>query len=742
MHEDFNVGDLFSVLRRRRRQIVAITVLGTLLIAGLPALMAAKYTAKGQILVEPQSLISDRNSVVERSPDDAVVQTQIAALTSPALLQRAIDNLKEDPAYRAAAADEDGQTDLVGSIWRAALVNLPFPAAQKLLSNNPLDLRALQRMLRVFQESDSHVVSVSVTSRSPQIASIIANRITDLFVQSEDQQKRASTERALAWVAERLPVLAEQVQRTSAAVQTYRTEYKLAGNDPATVTSQEIEALNRELVVAETEQAEITARLGLVRDLQRQNAGTDRLLAHLDSPRLRELTTRASALQQILAVQRATYLAGSQVSYKQEAELSEVRRQLQSEITRTIAAMDEQQATATARIQSLKTRLTAIANDDRKVTLSNLERQAAVSRELYDSTLRRREELTEQRQSLSPGVRIISAALIPEHPSSINPVLFVPPALVLSLLAGIGGAFGRERLDRTLRSEEDVRAAFDVECIGLVPLLPRLRGKRVFQYLLGRPFTQYAEAIRSVATGLLPSIQAGPRTILVTSSTPAEGKTVFSVSLATYLASIGRSTILLDFDLRSSSVADELNGDSSFGIADVLLNDCPIDDVIQRVPGLPLDYVAGAWHGPADPVSLLTAQRLKRLLDVLQQRYQVIIIDSAPILAAAESRMLPAIADQTLFVIEWGRMRREIVRNALRLVRNSVSYAVCAASVRAVITKVELKKHAQYRYGDSGECLAEFRRYVSRSEAASRRRIGSPNATRYQLTDGSNHYAR
>jgi uncharacterized protein involved in exopolysaccharide biosynthesis/Mrp family chromosome partitioning ATPase len=740
MHEDINVGDLFSVLRRRRGQIIGITVLGTLLIAGLPALMAPKYTAKSQILVEPQSLISDRNSVVERSPDDAVVQTQIAALTSPALLQRVIDNLKDDPAYRAATAEEDGQTNLVGSIWRAALVKLPSQTAQKLLANNPLDLRALQRMLRVFQETDSHVVSVSVTSRSPQVASIIANRITDLFVQSEDQQKRASTERALAWVAERLPVLAEQLQRTTAAVQTYRTEYKLAGSDPAAVTSQEIETLNRELVVAETEQAQTAARVGLVRDLQRQNAGSDRLLAYLDSPRIRELTARASTLQQILAVQRATYLANSQVSYKQEAELSEVRRQLQTEIMRAIAAMDEQQAMATARVQSLKTRLAAIANDDRKVTLGNLERQAAVSRELYDATLRRREELTEQRQSLSPGVRIISAALIPEHPSSINPLLFVPPAFVLSLLAGIGGAFGRERLDRTLRSEQDVRDALDLECIGLVPWLQRLRGKRVFQHLLARPFTQYAEAIRAVATGLLPSIQAGARTILVTSSTPGEGKTVFAVSLATYLASIGRGTILLDFDLRSSSVADELNGDSSFGISDILLNDCPIDGVIQRVPGVPLDYIAGAWHGPADPVSLLTADRLNRLLDVLQQRYQVIIIDSAPILAAAESRMLPAIADQTLFVIEWGRMRREIVRNALRLVRNSASHALRGASVRAVVTKVELKKHAQYRYGDSGECLAEFRRYVSRSEP--RRLIGSPAAARYRLTDGSNHNAR
>jgi hypothetical protein len=106
-------------------------------------------------------------------------------------------------------------------------------------------------------------------------------------------------------------------------------------------------------------------------------------------------------------------------------------------------------------------------------------------------------------------------------------------------------------------------------------------------------------------------------------------------------------------------------------------------------------------------------------------------------LAVAEARLLPTIADQTLFVVAWSRTRREIVRNAVKLLRNSASYAGGSATIRAIITKVDLAKHARYRYGDSGECLMEYRRFVSHSKPPARRSIGFAGSKRSGLPNRS-----
>jgi succinoglycan biosynthesis transport protein ExoP len=726
MDDDTKIADVFGILRRRRGLIALITVVGTALISAAPVVLPTRYTAKSQLLIEPRSLIAGKDSVVEQSPDEAAVQTEVAALTAPGLLQRTIDSLANDPDYQAATRHAAQSGFSVGTLWDEAMEELDSWSHPTTATRGTLNLRALQRQLRVFPEAGSHVVSVAVSSSSPLVAAIIANRITHLFVQSEDQQKRASTDRALAWFSERIPTQKKDEVRTDAAVQMYRAEHKMAGTDPGAVTNQELDGLNRELATAETERAGIAARVAAVRGLQRKGAGADQLLGYLDSPRIDGLSTRASALQQYLAVQRATYVHGSSVTRDAETELSEVRAQIQTEVQRAVLALNSQEGIATARVQSLKARLATIADAGTEVRLADLERQAATSRQLYDAMLRRRDELQEQRESLSPGVRILSVAMTPDRPSSINPLLFIPPAFILSLLCGMCCAIVKERLDPTLRSELDVADALNVECIGLVPRLARLRGQRPHEYLIRQPYSQYAEAIRSVAMGLRSGSELGSRTIVVTSSVPGEGKTVFAASLATCLASLGQRVVLVDFDFRSSSVLHEFGGDASCGLHDVLLNNRPVDEVIQRVPGMQLDFISGPRSAPVDPLAFLVAERMKRLLSVLRQRYQVIVIDSAPILVAAESRSLPAMADETLFVVEWGRTRREVARNAIGLARANASRTDGRSpSVRAVITQVNLRKHARYRYGDSGECLVEYSRYISRPKALAYRSAGA-----------------
>jgi len=211
---------------------------------------------------------------------------------------------------------------------------------------------------------------------------------------------------------------------------------------------------------------------------------------------------------------------------------------------------------------------------------------------------------------------------------------------------------------------------------------------------------RYTEGIRSVVASALQltSPQQSPTTLLVTSSVPGEGKTALAISLAAYVARIQRRVLLIDLSFRSPSVANELGGSPENGILQ-LLEGRPPAELTRAAEGLGFDYLPLSC-GSVDPTTILAVEQMPNLLRQLAARYDCVIIDGAALLSATEPRLLASMVDKVLLVVKWGSTPREVVQNALRLVR-------CPARhhVTAVISQVDLEKHARYRYGDFSENL-------------------------------------
>lgn len=349
------------------------------------------------------------------------------------------------------------------------------------------------------------------------------------------------------------------------------------------------------------------------------------------------------------------------------------------------------------------------------MSLADLERDAASSHRLYENLLLRQEQLKEQRESLSPGVRILSVAQPPIRPSSVSSILFVLPAAILSFIVASFFAIGKAHGDRTLRSEREVREVLGINCLGLVPQLRRLRGTRPHQYLLDQRFSPYAEAIRTLVAALQVSQpEQDPKVLLCSSSVPAEGKTTLAVSLAVYLAMLGRRVILVDLDFRRPAIMRELGGKVNPSLLDLLRTGGSIADAVQHVNGLPLDFLVPPRSELAEPLGPFASNDMSRLIQTLRGQYDYVVIDGAPLLAIAEARLLVSLADRTLFVVEWGKTRREVALNALSLLPNALPEDQSTQGrVSAVVSKVNLRKHARYNYGDSGECLIEYSNYFN-----------------------------
>ncbi len=710
--------DLGSVLRRRSRLIAGITVLGTTLIFAGGLLIPAHYTAKAQLVVDPQEvgLVARQAAVIEQSPDEPAVLTEMTALSSHDHLQRVLTSLSKDPEFRAvmdgAPAAAGKKTE--GDWWRTLRAWFAQPWLTLTGEAGVPNMRQLERHLKVYQEAGSHVIAVAYTSTSPEAAALIANRMVQLYVQSQTDQMRASTDHSLAWLAQRIPQLDSDVHRLESALQGYQVAHNLADTTRTGVTDQQLGDLSRQLATAEADLAARKTRVNEIHKLRQRGADTDTLAATLGSPTLIELRRQELALLQSHADYAVGYSEANPRMQQVRSQLAEVRREISRELDRAMGNLEAEAQVAAAQVQSVQQRLTAVQGASTDAHLREMEREAGVRRRLYEGLLQRKEELQEQRETLAPTVHVLSLAAAPEHPSSPNPVLFLAPGLIISAILGCMLAVMLERLDSTLRSERDITDALGIPCIGFVPQLRRIGRTRPHQHLLDKPFSAYSEAIRSVLAALqmaAPDQERAPKVILISSSVPGEGKTTLAVSFATYTARLGRRVLLVDLDFRHPAILRELGGVAGKGVLDLLLHNRPSAEVIQRIPSLQLDYLP-VRRGRVDPLTLLSGEHLSRVIQELRGRYDCVVIDSAPLLAVAEARLLASLVDKVLFVVQWASTPRIVAQNALSLLRRpGMVDADRPDLASAVVTQVDLKKYARYGYGDGGGLFMKYSQY-------------------------------
>lgn len=733
--ERMDAHEVIKILRRRRGLIAATVLLLTGLSAALAYGLTPQYTASASVVVDPQAarVVNSEAVIEEQTQDRSVIETEIKVLQSRSFARRVIEHtgLLDDPELNRALQRPQPLHERLQPVTRwlpeswLVATGLAMPSAPAGSADEPAPEVSPEKMLeptvdrfltqlRVERSGEAAVVSIAFTSPDPVKAAHIANAIAELYVSGRLEGKQSAAARSAEWLSERLAQLRVELLESESAIAAYRSEHELIDSDGRTLDSAQLTALNTELIATQAELAEKRSKLGALRELRASGRGFETISEVVASPVIANLRQQQTQLLRERAQLSQEYGPRHPKILQLDAEQQQIEDKIQREIQNIVTAFERDLAFIETRERMLRGRLDeakgAVAKSKRaEIQLHELEREAEANRSLYKAFLERYKKLSEQQAVLQPGVNVISSAAPPTRPSFPRPQLILVVGFAGSLVIGTLLAFVAESLETGLRSNRQVEKALKVSSLGLVPRVTKLRSKqRLHQYLIEKPRSDYAEAVRAVQIGLqYTNVDRPPQIVLVTSSLPNEGKTTLALSLGTSAAASGHKTVVVDLDLRHPSVRRELDQPATApGLVELITGEATLEDVTHVDPALPDLHVITVRRNPANPLDLLASQKMASLMTQLRARYKYIVLDAPPLLGISDTRVAVYLADAVLFVVRWGKTKAEVAQNGM------AALTECRAPVAgAVLTQVNMKRHARRAYGDAVEYYDRYKQY-------------------------------
>ncbi|WCT72531.1 polysaccharide biosynthesis tyrosine autokinase [Sphingomonas naphthae] len=669
---------IWTVFRRHIKLALLVAAVVVAAIAIRVVTLQQVYSATATVLIEPRKTeVVKMDSVVpDIAPSSDIVDTEVRILNSPTLAARVAARLN------AQGLDIGRFTTDVDKRRAAA---------------------RLLRQVQIERSGLTLVIDITASTAQAEQSAAIANAFAEEYIDSQRDAKRNATRDASKWLDLRLVDLRASASQADAALQRYRIANGLMSAQGATMAEQEVSALNQQISLARAELAEKQGALATARSqLRRGGQGAD-VGAALGSNTIGNLRQREAEVSQNLAQLETRYGDLHPDVKTARSQLADIRSQIQKEIDRILSSLEAEAAVAGSRLSSLQSsqgRATGAlaANSSAQVGLGELERRADASKQVYQAFLNRSKETAAQEGLQQADARISAFATVPLLPSFPNYKLAGLFAVVAALFAILVTTVLAEYLQRGVATKDDVERRLRLRYAGAVPSLDStLEGLRSHEtpqdYIVSHPFSSFAEAFRSLRAFVTLSA-ANARVIALASALPQEGKTTTSMCLARSAAMAGSKVVLVDCDLRRRGVSATL-GVTNDGVTDVLLGKGRLEDGLFDDPLTPLK-ILGTSDAPTTANDPLTPENLQRLVAELKVKFDLVILDTAPLLGVADARAVASVADAVVMVTRWRKTSRNAAEAAIELLADAGAKVAGMA-----LTMVDIRKYASTGQTDS-----------------------------------------
>ncbi len=703
----FDLTALLQMARVRQRIILGTAAVVFTLVAIVVFHTTPLYDSSAIVMVDNrQNRVADMDAVLSGlNTDETTIENQIQILRSRNLMGRVIDKLHLDREPKSAPTAPDFLATAIRYAnplhWFGSASGARTPQQEQADAREGL-IDGLLGSETVTAIGASSAMQITYRDADPRRAAKLANAIADAYVEDQLNAKFEATQKTSQWLADRLQQLSQQMQTADADVQQYKAEHNITQTqDGGSLLDQQLVQLNGQLVAARSALAEAQAKYARVKALQSSGRAED-VAQVFQSGMISQLRQQQADLLRQKAQLATVYGPRHPQMLDIESQIRNIDEKIKEEVQRVVETVANDVSVASAQVSSLENSLHELegksdVQNKAGVKLAELQARASSAHQLYEAFLGKFKETQGQEGVQAPDARIISRAVVPGGPSVPNKRRALELALAGGLALGFAFAWLAERLDAGFRTVSQVERVFGVPVLSTLPELPGVskRDEHAADRIVDKPLSMYAEAVRGLQMGLvLSNVDKRPKMVLITSSVPDEGKSTVALSLARTAARADQKVLLVDCDLRHPTLAGALGlPESGKGLVEVMGGQARLEDCVIRDPRSNL-WVLPTFRSAGHPPDMLGSATMEKLLQKLQADYDMVVVDSAPILPVNDTKILARLVDAVVFVVRWEKTPRDAAINAMRALSD-----VQAPLAGIVLARADSERYRYYSYG-------------------------------------------
>jgi succinoglycan biosynthesis transport protein ExoP len=544
----------------------------------------------------------------------------------------------------------------------------------------------------------SNILKIHYDSKNAGIAAGMANGIAATYIEHNLDIRVKPFRDAVEWLSARLVESKSRVEDSQKVLQKYKEGKGIVSFETReNVITQKLQELMTQLVQSEAKRQEAEVRYRQIQSVIENPEMLATVPDIMNNLVIQGLRNDELATKKKLSELAEKFGPKHPQMIRAHTELETIQKNLITEARKMQNAAKTDFEIAQARENWIRKTI-----EEQKQEVLSLSRKAiefdvyageAVSnKQFYELLLKRMQEA-----SLSSGInvsnaQIVDGAAVPESPLRPRKALNLMLSLIIGSLGGLFAAFFVEYMDNTIKTPEDVETVLELPFLGYVPATSPEEGPL---YMFSEARAVVAESYRTIRTGVLLSAaeERALQVIVVTSSTPGEGKTTTSANLAIAMAQMGEKVLVIDTDMRRHNLHRTFSMDNLIGISDCIVEHSNLDAAIRSVRDISnLDIITGGTLAP-NPSELLGSNSMRELLAGLRQRYDRIILDSPPLMLFSDPLVMSKLADGVILVVRAGKTSRDVIRNLSQSMK-----AVNARIIGTVLNNVDMEKQSSSYY--------------------------------------------